>query len=221
MTITSVDFFLRWKYTLFMHFSKKDILTIPNIMTYFRILLVPAFCVVYLNAQSIKGHIWSIAIVAASAVTDVFDGIVARKTGQVTDLGKILDPVADKAIEFAMLFCVVVRYRKVTWLIIIFAVKELVSLAFSGYLFLNDKNIGGAIWAGKICTVVLYAALLAFIVLPEVSSRAEIIIVLITGAFMVLAFVVYMSAYIKLLIQLRKERRKEAEEEEIAEIQEI
>lgn len=192
-----------------MHFSKKDILTIPNMMSYFRILLVPVFCVVYVNAQSLRGYIWSIAIVALSAITDVFDGMVARKTGQVTDLGKILDPIADKAMQFAMLFCVVIRYKLVVILLIIYAAKELISLAFSGYLFAHDKNIGGAQWYGKLCTVILYGVMLAFIILPKIDHPADTILVCVSGAFMLLAFVMYMTAYIKLLIELKKEQKEE------------
>ena len=193
-----------------MHFSRKDIFTIPNMMSYFRIILVPFFCVVYLNSHTIKGYIWSIVIVAASAITDIFDGIVARKTGQVTDLGKILDPIADKAMQLAMMFCGVVRYHIVIIMLIVYAVKELVSLSLSYYLFAHNKNIGGAQWYGKLCTVVFYGVMLAFIILPKIEAPADMILVIISSAFMLLAFVLYMTAYIKLLIQLKKEEKADA-----------
>ena len=174
-------------------------------MSYFRILLVPAFVVLYTNGYNIL----SIVMVALSALTDVFDGIVARKTGQVTDLGKILDPIADKTMQFAMLFCVVMRYHWVLILIVIFGAKELISLAFSGYLFAHNKNIGGAMWCGKICTVILYGVMLAFIILPEVTAPFDTMLIGFSAAFMLLAFVIYMNAYIRLLIELRHEQRLE------------
>lgn len=176
-------------------------------MSYFRILLVPVFIIVYLNAKDLSGYIWSIVVVVISAGTDVLDGIVARKLNQVTDLGKILDPIADKAMQFAILFCEVIRYPWVILLIVIFALKEIISLIFSGYLFAHNKNIGGAIWCGKLCTVVLYCVMLTFIALPNLPKKVEITLVLIAGAFMLLAFTVYMSAYIKLLVELRREQR--------------
>lgn len=203
------DFSAAVYYTDVMHFSKKDFFTIPNLMSYFRILCVPAFIVVYINSNTLAGHIWSIVIVAVSALTDVFDGRVARKTGQVTDLGKILDPIADKAMQFAMMFCVVIRYHWVGLLIVIFAAKELISLAFSGYLFTKNKNIGGAMWCGKICTVILYAVMLAFIVIPDIPTPVETILVGFSAAFMLLAFVIYMNAYIVLLAELRREQKAE------------
>jgi len=192
-----------------MHFSKKDLFTIPNIMTYFRILCVPVFCVVYCNAQTLSGHIWSIVIILLAAATDVFDGMVARKTGQITDLGKILDPIADKGMQFAMIFCVIIKYRLVIILLIIYGAKELISLAFSSYLLAHGKHIEGARWHGKLCTVVLYIVMLAFIVLPEVKDPWYMIMICIAAFFMLLAFVLYMAAYIKLLIELRHEQKSE------------
>ena len=191
-----------------MQFRKKDIFTIPNILTYIRILLVPAFVLVYTNSRSLSGHIWAIAIVAISALTDIVDGIIARKYNMITDLGKIIDPIADKAMQFAMIFCVVVRYRLIWILFAIYAVKELVSLAFSSYLFKHGKHIEGANWAGKLCTVVLYAVMLALIAIPKIPDRIVKIMIAVSAAFMVLAFIVYMSAYIRLLIELKNEQKQ-------------
>ena len=196
-----------------MHFSKKDFFTIPNIMSYFRILCVPAFVIVYITSTSLSGHIWAIVIVAASALTDVFDGFVARKTGQVTDLGKILDPIADKLMQFAMMFCVVIRYHWVALLLVIYAAKEIISLIFSGYLFTKKKNIGGAMWCGKICTVILYAVMLAFIIFPEIPAPVDTILVGFSAAFMLLAFVVYMNVYIIMLVDLKKEKKAQEQAE--------
>ncbi len=191
-----------------MQFHKKDIFTIPNILTYIRIMLVPVFVLVYMNSRSLSGHIWAIVIVALSALTDVVDGIIARKYNMITDLGKIIDPIADKAMQFAMIFCVVIRYRLIWILFAIYAVKELVSLGFSSYLFKHGKHISGANWAGKLCTVVLYAVMLALIVFPKVPDRIVKILIAVSGAFMILAFVIYMTAYIKLLIELKAEQKQ-------------
>ena len=194
-----------------MQFHKKDIFTIPNILTYIRILLVPAFVLVYMNAEDLAGHIWSVVIVALSALTDMLDGFIARRTGQITDLGKIVDPIADKAMQFAMLFCVVWKYHWVGLLIVIYGVKEIVSLCFSGYLFTKGKNIGGAMWCGKICTVILYIVMFVFIIIPEIDGHVVTILIGFSAAFMLLAFFIYMNAYIRLLIQYRKEKKEKEE----------
>ena len=194
-----------------MVFRKEDLFTIPNILTYIRILLVPAFVLVYLNSRSQTGHIWAIVIVVLSALTDVVDGFIARKFNQITDLGKILDPIADKSMQFAMIFCVIVRYPIVWILFAVYAVKELISLAFSSYLFKRGKHISGANWAGKLCTVVLYAVMLALIAIPEVPDKIVKIMIAVSGACMILAFTLYMIAYSKLLIELKSEQKNLSE----------
>lgn len=190
-----------------MKFPKEDIFKIPNILTYIRILMVPVFVIVYLNARTLSAHIWSVVIVILTEATDVVDGYIARKYNMITDLGKIIDPIADKAIQFAMLFCVIVRYHKVWILLIIYAVKELVSLAFSAYLFRRGKHIAGANWAGKLCSVILFLVLLTLIAVPSVPDNIVNILILVGGIFMLLAFAVYMTAYVKLLLELKQERR--------------
>ena len=192
-----------------MNFKKKDFFTIPNILTYIRILLVPVFIIVYTNSETLYGHIWSAIIVIVSAATDVVDGMIARKCNLITDLGKILDPIADKAMQFSLIFCVVARYPLVWLLFVVYAVKELVSLAFSGYLFRHGKYIEGANWAGKLCTVVLFIVMLALVAVPKVSHGAVRIMVAVAAAVMILAFAVYMNSYIKLLKELRAEQKQE------------
>ena len=191
-----------------MHFDKKDIFAIPNILTYVRILLVPVFVIVYMCADTVSAHVWSIVIVAVSALTDIVDGLIARKCNMITDLGKIIDPIADKAMQFAMLFCVVYKYHWVAVLIVIYGVKELVSLAFSGFLFSKGKHIKGAMWCGKICTVILYGVMLALIAFPNINSHVVTILIGFSAAFMLLAFFVYMSAYLQLYLEYRKEKRE-------------
>lgn len=192
----------------YMQFKKKDFFSIPNILTYIRILLVPVFVLVYIHAESFGDHIWAAVIVVISGLTDIVDGHIARKYNMITDWGKIVDPIADKAMQFAMLFCVVLRYRLVWILVAVYAVKEIVSFAFSSYLFRHNKYISGANWAGKLCTVVLFIVMMALIVIPDVPESALIIMIVVASAFMLLAFAVYMSAYIKLLIELKKEQKE-------------
>ncbi|MCQ2512892.1 MAG: CDP-alcohol phosphatidyltransferase family protein [Lachnospiraceae bacterium] len=192
-----------------MHFEKKDFFSIPNILTYIRIILVPIFVVVYINASNLSGHIWSIVIVAVSALTDLLDGFIARRFNMITDWGKIVDPIADKAMQFAMLFCVVFKYHWVALLLVIYGVKEIVSLAFSGFLFTKGKHIGGAMWCGKICTVILYAVMLVFIALPDIDAHVVTILIGFAAAFMLLAFVVYMEAYFRLYREYKKQKKEE------------
>lgn len=198
-----------------MHFKKRDLVSIPNILTYFRFALVPVFVCLYTNASdNIANHVWAIVCVAASALTDIIDGRIARKTNQITDIGKILDPIADKAMEFAMMFCIIVRYPLVIILIVVFALKELISLCFSGYLFKHKKTLNGAMWCGKVCTVILYGVILTFLIVPHISKGLEYTLIAIAVAAMILAFVVYMHAYLNMLRELKREQAAEKENTE-------
>lgn len=188
-----------------MQFKKQDFFTIPNILTYIRIILVPIFVVVYINAKTFTDNLWAIGIVVLSALTDVADGIIARRYNLITDWGKIIDPIADKAMQFAMLFCVVFKYHWVAILIIIYAVKEVVSLSFSGYLFTKGKHINGAVWAGKICTAILYIVMIILIAVPDVDNRVVNLMIGFSAAFMLIAFFVYMRFYVHLLHELKEE----------------
>lgn len=146
-----------------------------------------------------------IAVVLLSAATDVIDGYIARTWNLITDWGKIIDPIADKLMQGAMMICVALNYHWVFLLIIIYLIKEIASLILSGYLFKKGKNIDGAHWYGKLCTVVLYVVMLVYIVFPTVPAQISGIMIGVSAAFMVLAFIMYMKEYIDLYTELKHE----------------
>ena len=141
-------------------FSKKDLFTIPNLMGYFRILLIPVFCWLYVNAKTPRDFQLATAVVLLSSLTDLFDGMIARKLNQVTELGKVLDPVADKLTHAALALCLTVRYPMMWALLALMLVKE-GYMAIMGLHFLKqDKMLDGAMWFGKVCTACLFVGLL-------------------------------------------------------------
>ena len=85
-----------------MMFTKKEIFSIPNILCYFRILLVPVFLWAYFDLQSDEGHFVAAIILVLSSLSDFFDGFIARKCHMITELGKLIDPVADKLTQFVV-----------------------------------------------------------------------------------------------------------------------
>ena len=74
-------------------FNTKERFSIPNLMGYFRLLLIPVFCYLYLAKEA---YHWAAGVVLLSSLTDLFDGMIARKFNMITNLGKALDPIADK-----------------------------------------------------------------------------------------------------------------------------
>lgn len=182
--------------------KKDDFFKIPNILSYLRILLVPVYIFVFYHADNAIDYFLSIFVVILSALTDLLDGFIARKFDWITDLGKIIDPIADKLMQTALLFTVIWKVKGILPLLILFVMKELISLFVGAVLYKMGKHLNGAIWCGKICTVVLYAVMLVFIILPNLDKNFVYLLVGIASLFLILSFVVYMLEYKKLYRQL-------------------
>ena len=124
-------------------FSKNAILTIPNLISLFRILLIPLIIWLYCGK---KQYAATIAVVAVSGVSDIIDGKIARKFNMVSDVGKVLDPIADKLTQVTLVICLTARYPWMWALLALFAVKECLMLLW-GYLTLKITDaINSAKW---------------------------------------------------------------------------
>lgn len=178
--------------------TKKEIFSIPNIMSYFRIILIPVFCVMYLKAETTTDYLLAALVVAISSITDLFDGMVARKFNMVTDLGKILDPVADKLSHAALAICLAVRYPLMWALIGLMAVKE-GYMAYMGLHYLKKGTmLNGAMWFGKICTASLFVGLLVLFIFPNLSIVAVNSIIVFLMVIMLITFIMYIIEYGKI-----------------------
>ena len=177
-----------------MKISKKDIWTIPNIIGYIRILLIPIFVWFYLQEQ------YSVAsfIVLVSTFSDFFDGMIARKFNMVTDLGKIIDPVADKLTHFAMVICLVFHYSLMKWLMLLMIFKE-GYMAYEGARFLkHGKMLDGANMKGKICTASLFISLFVLFLFPNISNTIANTIIVVLMGIMIYTWFDYICIYKKM-----------------------
>lgn len=181
---------------------KEDLFKIPNILCYIRILLVPLFVYLYLN-----DYYWqSAVIVIAAALTDIADGYIARHFHMITDWGKFIDPVADKLMQFSMLFVIVMHQPLFLILIIEYAVKEIILLIIGLFIYHKGYNLNGANWAGKACTVVFDTTMLIFIFFPGLPKTAAIFFICLVSVFLIIAFCSYLNAYIKLYKEQIKDK---------------
>lgn len=174
---------------------KKEIFTIPNLLSLFRLLLIPVYVAIYLNAKSASDYYLAASILAVSCLTDLIDGKIARHFNMISSLGKLLDPVADKATQFTLIICLAVRYPILKYLIILFILKEAFQLIAGGISYHNGRMLKGALISGKICTTVLFVSLIAMVMFPEMDNTTANIIVIIDAVFMVIALVNYIIAY--------------------------
>ena len=174
---------------------KKDILTIPNLLSLFRLVLIPVYIVIYLNAQDMADYYIAGGILAVSCLTDAIDGKIARHFNMISTLGKILDPLADKVTQFTLIVCLAIRYP-VLWLLVgLFFVKEIFQL-IAGFLTLRKgKMLTGALLAGKISTAVLFVSLILMVLLPNLDPKVVQIITLVDCAVVLISFIGYARTY--------------------------
>ena len=174
---------------------KKEILTIPNLLSLFRLLLIPVYVVIYVNAKDASGYYLSAAILAISCLTDMIDGKIARHFDMVTAIGKILDPLADKATQFTMIICLSIKHPVIHSLIVLFVIKEGFQLIAGSINLKHGKMLKGALLSGKICTTVLFVSLIIMVMLPDLTSKIITIITVIDLIFMLVAFLDYIITY--------------------------
>ena len=149
------------------NFSKKELLSIPNLMGYFRLLMIPAFAWLYLTASTDMDYYMAALVMGISSLTDMFDGMVARKFNMITEFGKFLDPLADKLSHGAILLCLLSRYPLILLMLVLYVIKEGFMLVMGILKLRQGKKLNGAKWFGKCCTALLYVVLFIFLLFPR------------------------------------------------------
>lgn len=177
---------------------RKQLFTIPNLLGYLRIILVPVIVWRYVTADSVSDYYVAALIVVISGISDLFDGMIARRFNQITQLGKALDPIADKLTQAAMVLCLTIRYRQMIPILILFVVKEGFMGIMGAVMLRKGKMLDGAMWYGKVCTAVLYLVMFVLFLFPELPELAVNICIGICVCFMLLSFVLYIPRFIKL-----------------------
>ena len=177
---------------------RKQIVSIPNLMGYFRILLIPVIMWKYLTAGSIRDYQMAAVLIGISGITDFLDGFVARKFNMVTQLGKAIDPIADKLTQIAIVFALSFRFKLIRIVVAILIIKESL-MAVLGYMLLKrGKMLNGAKWFGKVATAFLYVVMFLLILVPDIQMSVANLLILTTGLLLVISFVLYIPEYKRL-----------------------
>lgn len=174
---------------------KKEIFTIPNILSLFRLALIPVYMAVYLNATTPSHYFLAAAILAVSCLTDLIDGKIARHFHMISTVGKILDPLADKATQLTLIVCLAIVHPLLWNLVVLFVIKESFMLIMGWLTLRKGKMLNGALMSGKICTTVLFLSLILLVMLPSIQGTALTVIVCVDALFMLIAFADYIRAY--------------------------
>ena len=177
------------------HNWKKEICTIPNLLSLFRLLLIPVYVAIYLNATDSVHYFVAAAILAVSCLTDLVDGKIARRFNMISTVGKVLDPVADKATQFTLIVCLAVKHPHLWLLIVLFVIKESFQLVAGLVNLRQRKMLPGALMAGKVCTTVLFVSLITLVLLPDLEDQVINIVCVVDAVFMLISFAEYIRAY--------------------------
>ena len=175
---------------------KKEILSIPNLLSLFRLALIPIYVVIYLKASTAAHYYLAGGILAVSCLTDLIDGKIARKFDMVTKLGIFLDPVADKATQFTLTICLAIKHPILWTLAGFFVLKEGFQLIAGFIMFHKGKMLKGALLPGKICTTVLFVSLIVLVMYPNAPMQLVQWVTVVDAVFMAVSLIAYILAYL-------------------------
>lgn len=180
--------------------------TIPNLLSFLRIVIVPVFAYFFMQGQ----YGWAVFMLVLSGLSDFFDGKIARKFNQISALGKILDPVADKLTQITLAVLLFLSFNKAddatlkafSWVFLVFIVKEFVMVLGGAVMLAFGIRPGAAEIYGKVSTFAFYAVMIFIVAFgPEIGVFKDfftipnvlmMILVVISAILTLVAFASYM-----------------------------
>ena len=183
--------------------TREQIFTLPNFLSFGRILLIPLIVWLYVFEGDYFSALW---VILLSTATDVLDGYIARKFEIVTDFGKMIDPVADKLTQITVLACLAFRFPLMFVLLLIMLVKELISLSLRLRLFYERDRVYSSALHGKANTVILYIVICSHVVFYSViNPNLSVALILFSSGFMIYSFMSYTVFCVRELLRGRED----------------
>lgn len=197
--------------------------TVPNLLSFIRIVLVPIFAFLFYKGKLL----WAVFVLALSGLSDFFDGKIARRFNQISELGKVLDPIADKLTQGTIAVMMFFAFHKAehkalqifAWVFLLFIAKELFMLLGGALMISLGLHPGAAEIYGKISTFVFYMVMLAVIAFgPEIGAFREIftlpdaVLMILVMISLILTFVALGSYAPEIYRQFKSLSQKDKEE---------
>ena len=172
---------------------------VPNIISIFRICLVPVFIVLYFSDnRDIK--LYAVIVYALATFSDFLDGFLARRFMASTNLGKLLDPLGDKLMTIAVMACITIDGLIPIWAVLVAGIKEIL-MAIGGFVVhkVAHVEIPPSNLIGKTTTVVFFLVCVALMLFKDIPSGAAI--GMISGAILLMfvALISYVSTYVTVM----------------------
>lgn len=175
--------------------TKKEILTIPNVLSFLRLMLAVLFLGITQRGGMEENKDILAAILIISGISDFLDGKIARKLNMTSEMGKIIDPIADKVTQAVLLLCLFSRYSFTKWIFVLLVIKEGCMAVVGTRTVLQSQKNEGAKWYGKVNTAVFYVVMAALIMFRNISGKFANILLGCCGGCMLLAFIMYIRQF--------------------------
>lgn len=181
----------------------KSIFTIPNILSMVRLALIPLIVWLY----CVKGdYNLTAMILIISGLTDMVDGYIARHFNMVSDIGKMLDPAADKITQLAMLYCLTTQFPLMLLPFGLLFVKEFIATILGLMVVKSTNRVHSASWHGKVSTVLLYAMMTLHVLWSTIPNIVSNVTILISTAVIILSFILYSTDYLTTIIKAMQQK---------------
>ena len=180
--------------------TSSKIITIPNLLSLFRVCLIPVIVWFYVENQFLLAG----CVLVLSGITDIVDGFIARQFHMVSDLGKVLDPIADKLTQTVMLVCLLVRFRLMALPLVFLIIKEFCMAVTGALVIKKTGRVPGAVWHGKVATLLLYVTMFLHIFWIEMPPVVSAALIVACTMMIGVSFILYMVRNIKLLRDEKK-----------------
>lgn len=168
--------------------KKRGFFTIPNLLSVVRLCLVPLFMWLYCVK---KDSLWTAIVLVLSGLTDLADGYIARRFDMISDVGKALDPIADKITQGAMLLALITQFPLMKVPFALLLVKEAVVGISSLVAIHKTDKVQGAVWHGKVTTTLLYATMVLHLLWPAIPAAFSNATIILCVGMMLVSMVLY------------------------------
>lgn len=135
---------------------------VPNILTIIRFIFIP----IIVTALGFNNYLLALLLFTLSSITDVLDGIIARKYNVISDFGKLMDPLADKCTQISVLLTLTIKGVIPIWIIVVLILKESIMIAGASFLY-GKKLVVSSKWYGKLTTVLIYIAIVCSCIVSQ------------------------------------------------------
>jgi len=171
---------------------------VPNALTIIRFLLIPIIVIACVQGQ----YILAIAVLSISGLTDILDGTIARKYNYITDFGKLMDPLADKATQISLLTTLFIKGAIPIWILAIVVLKEFCMVSGASFLYGKELVVSSK-WYGKLATVLFYVAMVISLFLEQIGNTTNNIIKAIGIADTVIYYLAVITTIASLIMYMK------------------